>query len=433
MKAEKDGNGNMQNDYGSHQYIVSRIRHIADTECGRKISSGMQRAEYALKKFPDLDFAFLLPTDTALRKGIIDAVRPVRELLLAHGIHDFRHQLQGVENKIVVDGLLLTDTEDLGRKISLYRPLTKTGDPRIWMFELSQHINPYDLLLLMTDGYTVYVINTATEFEKNPRFEELANRCATIDKYQMFEEELIDRLKEICSRGFIPSIKSGDTGVGMTLENLVGVDPNSYKGPDWNGIELKAHRIGQIRGRQTLFGEKPCWDISRYNASGLLDKFGYIDAKKRVALYTTIYGDHWNPQGFKLLGDSENDVMQSSYMDPVSGEFIPDAAVWRMEDVRKHLRTKHARTFWIGAETRKVNHHEEFQFVNVSITQGPDYMRMEKLIAEGLVTVDLTLTYKPNKNDPTKFRPRDHGYLWRTNMLGMNALFSAGRKIDLRN
>lgn len=120
-------------------------------------------------------------------------------------------------------------------------------------------------------------------------------------------------------------------------------------------------------------------------------------------------------------------------MNPINGECIPDAAVWHMEDVRKHLRTKHARTFWVGAKTRNMDHHEEFQFVDASITRGPDYMRMEKLIAKGLVTLDLTLTYKPNKNDPTIFHPRDHGYLWRTNMLGMNELFSAGRKIDLMN
>lgn len=420
------------NDHGSHQYMISRMTRVGDSFQRKRIAHAMQRAELYLSQYsPSLDFAFLLPTDTALKKSIIDAVSPVREFLSSHDLHDFSAQQQGVENKVVLDGCLMTATETFGSKVSLYRPVTKKGDPRIWLFELSQHIDPFDLLLLVTDGYTIYAIDATTDFERNPDVSEAMNQCAKGNRYSEFEESLLGKLQEICARGFIPSVKGGDTGVGMTLEDAIGVPPNSDKGPDWNGIELKAHRIGGVRGHQTLFSEKPCWKHSAYNANGLLDKFGYIDSKGRTALYTTMYGSHRNPQGFQLISNADDDLMEVSYLNTATGEQIPDAAVWHMEDVRKHFRTKHTHTFWVGAETRTVNRHEEFHFTNVSVTQTPDYMRMEELIEKGWVTIDFTLTYKPLPKDPTRFRPRDHGYLWRANAQGMNALFSVGQHFDL--
>lgn len=422
----------MLNDHGSHRYMVSRLDRIENEGYRDKATNAMRRAESFLSEFPELDYAFLLPTDTGLKKGIMDAVAPVRELLSAHRMHDFQTQQQGVDNKVVVDGCLLTAYETFGSKVSLYRPVTKKGDPRIWLFELSQHVDPYDLLFLFTDGYTVYAVDAATDFERNPEIARTIRRCLKGDAFSSFEENLLDKLQGICDMGFIPSVKGGDTGVGMTLEHALGIPPNSDRGPDWNGIELKSHRIGlRSRGRQTLFSEKPCWDHSRYSAEGLLDKFGYRDKLGRTALYTTLYGSHYNPQGFRLVNQPDEDLMEVSYLNESTNEDIPDAAVWHMEDVRKHFRDKHTCTFWVGAETRRVNRREEFHYTDVTVTRTPDYMRMEELIGAGWVTIDFTLTYKPTERNPEEYRARDHGYLWRANLQGMDALFSRGKRFDL--
>ena len=421
----------MFNDHRSHRYMTLRLERIENDECRMKVMVAMQRAESFLSEFPKLDYAFLLPTDTGLKKGIMDAIAPVRDLLYAHKLHDFQKQQQGVDNKVVVDGCLLTASETFGSKVSLYRPVTKKGDPRIWLFELSQHVDPYDLLFLFTDGYTVYAVDAATDFERNPEIAKTIRRCLQGDEFSSFEENLLDRLQGICSMGFIPSVKGGDTGVGMTLEHVLGIPPNSDRGPDWNGIELKAHRIGRTRGRQTLFSEKPCWGHSRYSAEGLLDKFGYQDKRGRTALYTTLYGSHYNPQGFRLIDKPDEDLMEVSYLNTATSENIPDTAVWHMEDVRKHFRDKHTCTFWVGAETRRTNRREEFHYMDVAVTRTPDYMRMEELIAVGWITVDFTLTYQPTERTPEKYRARDHGYLWRANPQGMNALFDRGKHIAL--
>ena len=54
-----------------------------------------------------------------------------------------------------------------------------------------------------------------------------------------------EHLREIHSKGFLPTVTRGDTGVGMTLEAHLGLPPNCNRAPDYKGIELKASRMNQ--------------------------------------------------------------------------------------------------------------------------------------------------------------------------------------------
>lgn len=47
--------------------------------------------------------AFLVPTPTAYEKSIMDAIAPVRELLLSSGIHNYAEQRQGTQHKVLVE------------------------------------------------------------------------------------------------------------------------------------------------------------------------------------------------------------------------------------------------------------------------------------------------------------------------------------------
>lgn len=59
----------------------------------------------------------------------------------------------------------------------------------------------------------------------------------SLSEYVSTAEELLEKLKEIHKRGFIPSITPGDSGVGDTLENALGIHRNNSKNPDYKGIE----------------------------------------------------------------------------------------------------------------------------------------------------------------------------------------------------
>ena len=114
-----------------------------------------------LQKFKDrgIHVGFLVPTETGLSKSIMDAHESLRRYLKAQGAHDFEVQLQGTENKKSISTFLLTDGKVVETKTSLYRPDSKSGDPRIWVYGLGSEAGAGDLLALAFDGDTLIVIN----------------------------------------------------------------------------------------------------------------------------------------------------------------------------------------------------------------------------------------------------------------------------------
>jgi len=51
-----------------------------------------------------------------------------------------------------------------------------------------------------------------------------------------------EKFREIREKGFIPSLRNGPTGIGYTLETILGINENNDALPDIEGAELKAHR-----------------------------------------------------------------------------------------------------------------------------------------------------------------------------------------------
>lgn len=430
-------------DFGSIEYITKRASRVSEGAHGRTILEQLTTALIVLMRYPRLKYSFLLPTETGLSKGILDSVKPMRDFLKDAGLHDFALQRQGIGNKVTLDGCIITENDTIQTPMSLYRPNTKTGDPRVWFFKLNQYVLPWSLLAIVTDGYTVYALDCSTDVLNNPETSVILARCNSDSNLTPFESELLDRLRSIGHKGWVPSIKHGDTAVGMTLEHELGISPNSDRGPDWNGIELKCQRVGN-NSRHVLFAEKPNWGLSAYNERELLDTFGYWDEKnKRTSLYSTIYGNHRNPQGFLLKPLASEDEMTVQYESANGTSAIEEVSVWEMEKLRTHLRNKHAHTFWIEAETRRASGKEEFHYIAATLTRNPDYMQLENLISQGHITQDFTMHLAPAtgrgkadinlpESDPRLLKPRDHGFIWKADGTGMRTLFGNGDRYNLQ-
>ena len=86
--------------------------------------------------------AFLVPTPTGFKKSIMDATAPIRNLLKDAGLHDYIQQEQGENGKVLVKTHLITNNGDIKTQTSLYRPKTKSGDPRLWIYKLSSYCHP---------------------------------------------------------------------------------------------------------------------------------------------------------------------------------------------------------------------------------------------------------------------------------------------------
>ena len=55
-------------------------------------------------------------------------------------------------------------------------------------------------------------------------------------------DELVEGIKELKEHGFVKTHRSGNTGIGKTLEDLLGIEENNFPGPDGIITELKSGR-----------------------------------------------------------------------------------------------------------------------------------------------------------------------------------------------
>ena len=114
------------------------------------------------------EVALLMPTPTGMRKSIMDATFPVRMLLSRTEIHDFSVQAQGPQHKVVLRAVFHTDVREHPVDVSLYRPVTKQGDPRIWVYKLPMFAGAGEMLALFVIENRLHFVNlTRTRLSQN--------------------------------------------------------------------------------------------------------------------------------------------------------------------------------------------------------------------------------------------------------------------------
>src|ERR1035437_3398794 len=172
---------------------------------------------------------------------------PLRALLRTHGIHDYSTQRQGTANRVMHDGQFIDDHGVHPIPISLYRPPTKEGDPRIWPSRLGKHVSADEML-------AVAVVNGKISLFNLTRLGLAADIAAGRDTPATlwisslahgtagFAESLLCALRGIAARGPLTAVGHGDTAIGRTIEHALGISMNSRRAPDYHGIELKSYR-----------------------------------------------------------------------------------------------------------------------------------------------------------------------------------------------
>lgn len=373
--------------------------------------------------------AFISPTETGLRKSIIDAHASFRDLLSSHGVHDFSMQPQGPKNKKSLPIVLHSPSGNIKTKISLYRPNSKDGDPRLWISKLPGFCSATDLLAFWVDGdkllHCVNFSSAATEIEllntSSDFYNEILGSANSGPSKVVLE--LLEKLQEISKKGFIETMRDGDTGVGFTLETLLGIQANSSKNPDYKGIELKTKRLS-ANTRSNLFSQIPDWSLSSCK-SGLeiLQKVGYVDKNtNRLALRVTVSAKK-NPQGIRFVLDTDYTKLEAMLEMP-SGK-NDQINLWSVELLKERLMHKHSETFWISAKKKVINGKEHFHYTGVTYTRSPMAEYFGPLIESNIITMDYTLHLKENN------QTKDHGYLFKIRQDNLDLLFPPPLKFDL--
>ena len=198
------------------------------------------------------DVAFLVPTETGLKKSILDAHQSIKALFQREQFHDYENQRQGDIYKATAH--YITSNEIFDKTVSLYRPNTKKGDPRIWVSGLNKLAKAGNLIALIVVNQELFIFNCSDNVSLTYALEVALPKIKVVASD--IADELLHKLVKISNKGFIRTVKSGDTGIGMTVESELGIVANSSRSPDFKGIELKSTRVGQKlsqKNRSTLF------------------------------------------------------------------------------------------------------------------------------------------------------------------------------------
>ncbi len=365
------------------------------------------------------------PTETGLKKSIMDATAPVRNYLKENNIHDYAYQKQGQENKVLFGAKIYEEANIVNSTASLYRPQTKKGDPRIWFSGLTKTAGPNDIVAIIYYENELHIFNLTklnvdallNSVINNPLKELLGEING---KASQISNELLSLLKEIAARGPIVSMVDADTSVGRTLETALGININSSKQPDYKGIELKSYRSNRAN-RKNLFAQVPDWALSKFKSSAeVLDTFGYQRGSD-FKLYCTVSTITRNSQGLELRLDQDIKQLIENSSKPEIGDFV----VWSLDTLHYRLLEKHRETFWVEANCSYVDGKEYFQYTLVEHTKKPIVSQFDLLLDQGIITLDHLIKRNP------KGKVVEKGPLFKIKPRGIDLLFPPSEKYHL--
>lgn len=348
----------------------------------------------------NIKFTQVQVTATGLKKSILDATIPMRTYFKENGVHDYEIQDKGPENKVMIETHILTNFKDTPTQSSLYRPMTKDGDPRIWIYGLKYSTEANDIhAIIAPEPNVLYVINLTKINIPDQVETSLASPIKDLIVKMSFDangvsQELLTILREF-QYMWIDTKINADTGIGREVESLLGIEMNASKLPDYKGIELKSFRSQRPSIKKNLFCKVPDWDISFLKSGAeIVDKYGYIsDGIKSYR--NTLYCSKPNSQNLRLnMNYPQNllEIEEDRKLGEEEFKKIADVAVWRLQTLHQCLLTKHHETFWIEVDTRTGEHgQEQFRFNKIEHTKNPIVSQFDILLEQSMITVDLLL------------------------------------------
>lgn len=209
------------------------------------------------------------------------------------------------------------------------------------------------------------------------------------------ELDLPVELAKLKARGWIPSDRKGDTGIGKTIEDCLGIKENPLSQPDctYHGIpvEIKAHRI-KAQSMITLFTLEA--GTRNLNDVQLMQKYGYQNGKGRRALKVTLTTNAFIPQGLKLETNNSIEIVDRT------GNKL---WIWSVSDIKLKLHNLCV----VYCESKKEKDREQFSVQKAVLVSDLNEQCFFNLVRDSLVKIDLRMHTKEtgvSRNRGTAFR-----------------------------
>lgn len=233
-------------------------------------------------------------------------------------------------------------------------------------------------------------------------------------------DDFIREYSKIKAMGWITTHRSGSTGIGKTLEDLLGIPENNLHEPDFGEYELKSCRLNS-NSMLTMFTQAP--QPPRANTY-LRQKYGYsssaYDNDEKV-LHSTLTAAKFVPiantgHSLKIVCDFEKISIES--------EIGIEKVFWNRENLRRSFDKKYKNKFvYAKAQSRGSGSSEQFKFIEAYEVSGFSYESFVQLLEQGHIYIDLRIGQYPDG------RTHDHGTGFRIRESDQSLLFKVNRRI----
>ncbi|TAE32810.1 MAG: hypothetical protein EAZ92_01160 [Candidatus Kapaibacterium sp.] len=228
----------------------------------------------------------------------------------------------------------------------------------------------------------------------------------------MEKNTLQQKLKKVKNMGYVVSLRRGNTGIGYTLETLLGITENNIKLPDFGNIELKSKRKTASTPVTMFTFNKAVWKIKQIDA---IKSYGYKDTTGRQALYCFVSSKP-NPQGLYLKTTKIS--LQMYHND---GTLI---AEWQADNLTETFKKKMPALVIVQADTRiNSDEKEEFFYNEACLLSEPSEKKLLNMISKDEILVDVRMHIN------LRGSVRNHGTAFRTDESRLINCFSKKERL----
>lgn len=203
---------------------------------------------------------------------------------------------------------------------------------------------------------------------------------------------------QIRQMGWVPSQRRGPTGIGQTLEQLLGLTENNIALPDLGEVELKAHRMGSSSMITLFTFNRKAWRMKPLEA---VRKYGTVDKSGRKGLYFTMSR---TPNSVGLFVHIEEELIAVRH---ISGEVI---AEWQLENLAQRFISKIPGLILISTFSEMRGDTEWFMFDRAQLLTdtSPDILKNQLLAGNVLLDLRLHERETSARNHGTAFRAHEN-------------------------
>ncbi|OPY37068.1 MAG: hypothetical protein A4E35_01531 [Methanoregula sp. PtaU1.Bin051] len=228
-------------------------------------------------------------------------------------------------------------------------------------------------------------------------------------------DEILVKLQDIEKMGYVKTHRVKDTGIGKTLEDLIGIQENNFPSSNGHKIELKSGRKDKT-SMVSLFTKSP---LPRGSNTKILQEYGYLSDNGRNKLEVNLSSKTFNLiKGTPRIKTNvtETGIELVDTHGKVSGS-------WPNEILKRFIERKLPEVLYVKANSKGSGENEMFWYNEAWVLSGLDFDTFLRMVSEDNIIVNIRIGQYPNG------KTHDHGTGFRVLPSKLELCFKNRRRV----